>query len=245
MRAAEAYFPGYFNLLPMANNHLFRLLQLTDPVLPVGGFAHSYGLETYVQKGIVCDAASAHRFIRQMLSQNIQYTDAAFVSIAFDAINKNEWNTILELDGECHAVKLAKEIRQASQKMGIRLLKIFETLFPLSKITQYLEAIRTEKMNGHYSVAFGITAAVMQVTKQDALTGFYYNAAAGLVTNSVKLVPLGQQQGQEILFALQPLMQELVQSSLQPDPELVGLCCPGFDIRSMQHEQLYSRLYMS
>ncbi|MCW3108709.1 MAG: Urease accessory protein ureF [Segetibacter sp.] len=88
-------------------------------------------------------------------------------------------------------------------------------------------------------------AHALKISKAEALTGFYYNAAVGMVTNSVKLIPLGQQDGQELLFSLQPLINQLVQNSLQPKHELIGLCCTGFDIRCMQHEQLYSRLYMS
>jgi urease accessory protein len=92
---------------------------------------------------------------------------------------------------------------------------------------------------------FGLYAQALNISKQEALAGFFYNAAAGFVTNSVKLIPLGQQDGQEILFSLQPLIEQLVESSMEPDKELIGLCCTGFDIRCMQHEQLYSRLYMS
>ena len=110
---------------------------------------------------------------------------------------------------------------------------------------QYLNAIRAQQAKGHYCIAFGVYAQALQVDKTSALTGFYYNAAVGMVTNSVKLIPLGQQDGQKILFTLQPLIQKLVQSTLQPDKELIGRCCPGFDIRCMQHERLYSRLYMS
>ena len=77
------------------------------------------------------------------------------------------------------------------------------------------------------------------------LTGFYYNTAVGFVTNSVKLIPLGQQDGQELLFSLHPIIDKLVEESMQPDRDLLGLCCPGFDIRCIQHESLYSRLYMS
>ena len=65
--------------------NLVRLLQLSDPALPVGGFSHSAGLETYVQKGIVKDLHSAREFIIQQLTRNIFYTDAAFMSLAFDA----------------------------------------------------------------------------------------------------------------------------------------------------------------
>jgi urease accessory protein len=66
-----------------------------------------------------------------------------------------------------------------------------------------------------------------------------------MVTNCVKLIPLGQQHGQELLFSLQPLIERLVIDSLEPEMERIGFCCPGFDIRCMQHESLYSRLYMS
>ncbi|MEP7144427.1 MAG: urease accessory UreF family protein, partial [Ferruginibacter sp.] len=98
---------------------------------------------------------------------------------------------------------------------------------------------------GHYSIVFGLYAYSLGIKKKDALTGFYYNAAACMVTNCVKLVPLGQQDGQEILFSLQPLIKHLAENTLTPDKSLVGLCCPGLDTRCMQHERLYSRLYMS
>jgi urease accessory protein len=229
----------------MLNPSLLRLLQLTDPTLPNGGFYHTAGLETYVQLGLVRNASDAGEFIRGMLTRNIRYTDAAFVSLAFEAAREKNAEALLRLDEECTSVKLPRETRQASEKLGIRLLKLFRDLQPDDLARQYQQAIQARQARGHYCLVFGVYACALGIAKAEALTGFYYNAAVGMVTNSVKLIPLGQQDGQQLLFGLQPLIRDLVDHTLDPDPDLIGLCCPGFDIRCMQHEQLYSRLYMS
>jgi urease accessory protein len=210
---------------------LLRLLQLSDPALPIGAYAHSGGLETYVQEGVVCDRVSAEKFVRDMLNTNLFYTDGALAALAHQAMVDGRMPDVMELDRLCEAVKVPKEIREGSRKLGGRLLKIFGAIEgPAPR---------------HYSVAFGYCAALLGIGLREMLTGFYYNAAAGMVTNCVKLIPMGQQDGQELLFSLQPLILELTEKSLEPDRELIGLCCTGLDIRCMQHERLYSRLYMS
>jgi len=226
-------------------NNLLSLLQLSDPALPIGGFSHSAGLETYVQYGIVKDKDSAAEFIVQQLSQNIFYTDAALVSFSYDASEKKDLLALVQLNDECSAVKLPKEMRQASQKMGMRLSKLFSLLRKDDFANEFLLTINAESSMPHYPVVFGLFAFVLGISKREMLTGFYYNTAVGMVTNNVKLVPLGQNDGQEILFSLHPLIEDLAGKSMSPDKELIGLCCAGFDIRCMQHERLYSRLYMS
>ncbi|MGL6267763.1 MAG: urease accessory protein UreF [Chitinophagaceae bacterium] len=218
---------------------------MTDPTLPIGGYSHSAGLETYVQNGKVKDPDTARIFITEMLNRNIRYTDAAFVSLAYDAAKVQDLKTLATLDQECSAVKLPMEMRQASLKLGMRLLKIFQPMLQMEFADQYRKMILEKSADGHYCIVFGLMASLLNISKEDALHGFFYNAAVGFVTNSVKLIPLSQQSGQEILFSLQPLIKELAEENMEPDKSLIGLCCTGFDIRCMQHEQLYSRLYMS
>lgn len=224
---------------------LLHLLQLSDPALPIGSFSHSSGLETYVQKGLVTNVNEARTYITEMLTLSIHYTDAAIVSLAYDACQALEVEKIYGLDWECSAVKLASEIRLASQKLGNRLLKLYLGLREDKVLSDYGNAIRQQQAPGNYPVVFGVLSSLLKIEKSAVLTGFYYNTAAGFVTNSVKLVPLGQQQGQELLFSLQPLINKLVVASLHPDKSMIGYNCPGFDVRCMQHEGLYSRLYMS
>ncbi len=230
----------------MAGHHyLGSLLHLSDPTLPIGGYAHSNGLETYVQLGLVHDVASAETFARNMLKNNIRYNDAAFVCLAYEETSGKNLQEILKLDEECAALKAPKEIRQASQKLGIRLIKIFRRQedFPLAQA--YENAINNKEAEGNYCIAFGMYASLLQIPLHEALYAYYYSASVGMVTNSVKLIPLGQLDGQDIIFRLQPLIKDLVQSTIQLDRDLVGVCNIGFDIRCMQHENLYSRMYMS
>lgn len=229
----------------MNSQSILRLLHLCDPALPIGAFSHSAGLETYVQQGIISDKNSASEFVIQQLSQNIFYTDATLLSLTYDASVNNNFEEILELDELATSVKLPKEIRLGSNKLGIRLLKIFENNGASILPNKYKAYINKEKAFGHYCIAFGLLAQAMDIDKADALSAFYYNTATGFITNAVKLIPLGQQHGQEMLMSLFPLIGDLVQKNLFPNKDLIGLSCAGFDIRSMQHEQLYSRLYMS
>ena len=218
---------------------MLHLLHISDPTLPIGGFTHSAGLETYVQQGIVFNVQTAKEFISQMLDENIQFNDAAYASLSFNAVH--DLQMLLSLDEECTAVKIPRETREASRKLGNRLLKIFSTQFN----HPFIKLIESKQSDGNYAIVFGLLTALMNIPKSDALTAFYYNAAVSMVTNSVKLIPLGQMEGQNILFDLQSLIDQLVIQTLDPDPDMIGKACPGFDLRCMQHEALYTRLYIS
>jgi urease accessory protein len=221
------------------------MLHLSDPTLPIGAYTHSGGLETYVQQGLIKDATDAAAFIRNMLEHNLPYNDALFAVLAYRAAEAGDMEQLVQLDQECTALKGPQELRMASQKLGMRLLKLLSTLVVHNTGNGYMAQIRSGAAAGHYCLAYGVFASLSGIPLQDAMTAFYYNAATGMVTNCVKLVPLGQQQGQRILYELLPDLPALVTKTLSIPRELAGRCSIGFDIRSMQHERLYSRLYMS
>lgn len=224
---------------------LSGLLHLSDPTLPIGGYTHSNGLETYVQKKIVHNRETAKEFVENMLQYNLKYNDGSFMKLAYEAAQNNDLEVILKLDNECNALKSPKEMRSASQKLGLRLIKIFKRKENFSFMETYEKAIQNQEASSHYCIVFGIYAYLMKIPLNEALLGFYYTSVSGMITNAVKLVPLGQIDGQDILFSLYSVIEKTALETIELDRELVGICNTSFDINCMQHERLYSRLYMS
>ena len=93
--------------------------------------------------------------------------------------------------------------------------------------------------------AYGAVCACAGILAEDAMLHFLYAQASAMVTNCVKLIPLSQSDGQRMLSELYPLLEEMVTLAGEAGPEMLGASTPAFDLRSIQHETLYSRLYMS
>ncbi|MDO4763995.1 MAG: urease accessory protein UreF [Flavobacteriaceae bacterium] len=231
----------------MKINSLISLLHIADPTLPIGGYSHSNGLETYVQKGLVNSVETAALFLNNMLSSSVLHNDAAYVRLAYEAMKQEDnYTQILILDEECSAMKSPREIREASHKLGTRLLKIFiEEGNKCDFLTQFGEYVTKNISVGNYPVVYGVLCYLMDIPLKEALAAFYFSTATGMVTNAVKLVPLGQLDGQKILFEVKKNIDKWVKETMKLEEEKIGLSNVGFDLRSMQHERLYSRLYMS
>jgi len=227
-------------------NPLLTLMQINDSVFPIGGFTHSYGLETYIYKGIVKDTPTVRQYAKSMLEYSFHYNDAAFFHLAWQMCeSKATKKKIADLDAMITAYKAPYEIRDASKKLGIRFLKLTEKLQPVPRCTSYLKAISAKELHGHYAMAFAMYAQAQKISYQDALSAFYYNSLNGIVTNCAKLVPISQMDAQQILFKMQPLINQLVEKQPHLPEELIGNCCIAQDIRCMQHEKLYTRIYIS
>ena len=81
-------------------NSKFLLLQINDAMFPIGAYSHSYGLETYIQNGIVHDSQTAGEFIRKKLKYNMLYNELAFVRFAYEYAKEGVMKDLLDLTAQ-------------------------------------------------------------------------------------------------------------------------------------------------
>jgi urease accessory protein len=216
---------------------LSRLLQLASPLLPVGGYSYSEGLESLILQGNVYDRSTLQTWIDRELQTGAIRLETAIMDRAylassqFDLERLNHWNNWLS------AARETEELRLQSWQMGGSLIKLALELTP--EIQDSIE------YPCHYAIAFGITAQSWHIDRHLAILAYLHSWVTNQISVGVKLIPLGQTAGQQILWQLQESIDFLSQTLLVLDDEALYACNWGSSLASMQHEALYSRLFRS
>ncbi len=227
------------------NQNRYILLQINDATFPIGGYSHSYGLETYIQKNIVHDYDSAAEYIHNNLFYNQCYNDLLTVKIAYDYSGMQEdfFSNILAFDQIITASRMPFEIRDAGYRLGSRFIKAVSNMDIIYDKDFFDRYIQQKKK--HYSLAYALFCLSISISYEDAISAFLYTQTSMVVTNCVKSVPLSQNDGQKILFACHSYFAQIIAKLSRLTIEDYGLSTPGFDLSCIQHETLYSRIYMS
>lgn len=224
---------------------LLVLLQFCDSFFPTGGFSHSYGLETYVQHGLVDGGGSFREFLSTFTGNVLGREDGPAVSLTWRAMDSKDFSALIRIDQILSATKLARESRTASMKTGRRMLRTAAPLLNDAVLWEYLKLVEAGSSSGHHAVVFGLLGCRAGLNLEQTLFGYLYNTVSAMVNNGVRLIPLGQQEGQNILWDLMPLLKCLASEIQRKTIDDLGSTAPALEIRAMQHERLYTRLFMS
>ena len=224
---------------------LTSLLQIVDSAFPTGAFAHSFGLETYVQCGVVHDSATFAEFARTTLIQGIGQMDAVAVSVCHRACVVEDLSTVVRADELLSAAKVAEEPRMASVRIGRQLLRTCREVFPHWLLERLGTAVEDRAVEGHHAAVFGLATSTLGIDRLDALIGFLHAHVLSQASAAVRLVPLGATAAQRVAHSLaEDVVRVAVKAECACLDDLGGFT-PGLDIRAMQHARLESRLFMS
>lgn len=309
----------------------FELLQLNDATFPIGSYTFSWGLETFVQQGIIHDSKSAEAFISSELSGSFLYSDLLAVRLAWEAsgvgsagaahcasgigsagemhcassvgkareahcasgvgnageahctsgVGKaNEahsasctgnvpepnnaslvrtvpsWQKLQALDEIYGASRGPFELREGSRKLATRFEKTTDAFceIPLlangthgenstGRASEMHDAKTAAYQAVYFPVAYGAHCAERGIPLEECLAAFTYSQVSARVTTCVKLVPISQSEGQRILYSLMKNFSDILAKCFTLSENDLCRSSPGLDLRAMQHEYLYSRLY--
>jgi urease accessory protein len=219
---------------------LLRLLQLASSTLPVGAYSYSEGIEYLIQENKIKDGASLKNWLTQELHYGAVQLEVQVMLRLYHSLPELEqvqhWNHWLS------AAKETRELQLQSWQMGGSLLRLFGQLEPTSLLS-------TLQPPCNFAIAYLVAAEHWQIPLTAAILGYLQSWASNLISAGIKLIPLGQTQGQLLLAELQPCF--LTVLSAQPDGQSVSspvwprTCGWGLTLASMGHETQYSRLFRS
>lgn len=210
----------------MTDAHL-KLATWLSPSFPVGGFTYSHGLEWAVHTGTVTDKATAQDWIKTCLCQGTGRNDAILLSHAMCGDDAEE------LDALARALSSSKERALETEAQG--------AAFSATMV----EAWSGDPTPHAYPVAVGLAARAHECPQRETVALYLHAFVANLVSAAIRLVPLGQTEGQGIIAAMHPVIFRITEEVLTASLDDLGGCAFNSDIASMRHETQPVRLFRS
>jgi len=229
----------------MEENALLSLLQFSDGLFPAGGFAHSFGLESYAQAGKVKTAGEIEGFIQTYLEGSVGPCDAVAVVAALLLGHKDDLDACFSLDALLDAMKPVAEFREASRQMGRQSLRIAVHLFSSRLLGAVFECAEKDQTPCHHSLAYGLIGSQLGWPAEAAATAYLYATTSLLVGAALRLFPLGQREGQKIVWAMAPTISRLAREAKGKGVNDLWSFVPGIEIAGMKHATLEARLFRS
>jgi len=228
----------------MDTRSLLQGLRFIDSFFPSGGFAFSSGLEAAVKSGAVRDGKDLARYVEDLLMHGIRRREVTAVAVAHQARTAGKLATALTVDRELDALKIGRDSRLASRQMGRQVIRMSaEQIHDNRLLRDFRAAIEEGRTPGHFPVSIGMTLAACGWSRQDTVAAYLYQTAQGFVSAAMKLLPVGQQEGQHLLSRWEPLIADISRTA-QPQERLISWS-PLQDIYAMRHARLESRLFRS
>ena len=217
------------------------MLQLADSAFPSGAYTLSHGLETLVAEGLVGDAMDLAAALDVALRARLGRTDLPALLAAWDAAP--DLAPAIAVDRRLSAAKLAREEREASARVGLRLAVEVGRLTSAPILATFVAAIEEGRTPGNGAVALGLAARDLGIARRDAALLAGYGFANGFVSAALRLGRIGHGVAQRLLREAGPAIVAAVDLAQTTDPDDLFACAPMFDVAMARHETAPVRLF--
>ena len=221
---------------------LYRLMVWLSPAYPVGAFSYSSGIEWAVEAGDIRDADTLRAWLAVMLADGGGFCDAVLFAHAHRAATTGDDKALRAVAELAAALTPSKERHLETTAQGNAFVEATRAAWPCAALDR-LKAVWDGPVA--YPVAVAVAAAGHDIALAPALAAYLQAVAANWVSAGVRLIPLGQTQGQRVLAALEPVVAATAARALQAKLDDIGSAAFRADIASARHETQYTRLFRS
>lgn len=218
---------------------LIKLLQLVSPSLPTGSFSYSQGLEWAVESGWVRDAKSLKEWLVESMRLSLSEVDVPLLQFLYKACKKEDRQEVARLIALLHACRESFETQEEERTRGRAMATLLDGL-SLVPDKEWKKTLGESQLAG-----FAWCVNYWEIELQQAAEGYLWAWLENQVIAGVKIVPLGQTAGQQLLLELGEQIGELAATGLAKEEEKIGASCTALALACCFHETQYTRLYRS
>ena len=233
-------------IMPMDNitmrasqTSLIRLMQLVSPSLPIGAFAYSQGLEWAVDCGWVNDSKSFQNWLEGLIFDNLECLEVPVFSRLYQACERQDESDVIYWSHYLLASRETSELRMEEKNRARALTKLLVDL-ELEQARQWQKVLQSCQ-----AAPYAVAAVSWKISLEHAASGYVWSWLENQIAAAIKLVPLGQTEGQRLQLSLSKELSAMVQRGLKLDDSEIGASAPALAIASSLHETQYTRLFRS
>ena len=207
------------------DSKLVTVMQWLSPAFPIGGFAYSHGLEWAINKGYVSNREELQKWISDLLEYGSLKNDAILIKLVLQGSDPKEINEL------AMALCPASERLSETQLQGGAFCKIMREVWSLEIDDLTLP------------IALALAAKNESIDQNLVVPAYLHSFCSNLISVAMRLIPIGQTDGQKTLRELSPLISDSVRAVAKSDKDDLGSACFLSDVSAMQHEYLQPRVF--
>ena len=223
----------------LSNTALLQLLRLCSPSLPIGSYSYSQGLETACDLSLVNNAGEAKDWFEGIMRHGLGKLDVPLLLRMYQAWELKDHDQPVYWSKYLLACRESRELRAEDQQTGRSLARLLRDMDTANA------DICMDKASSSLALSFSLAAYEWGIPQTETAHAYLWSWLENQVAAAIKLIPIGQTDGQKILSSCMPVIEECVAMGLQVNDDEIYGSLPGFAMLSARHEIQYSRLFQS